>query len=182
MPAEKRNHNKKATPGKINRPPNAWILYRSDRLKELKGRPEIAGMPQATLSQLISRESRSHPIYCQAYITILIDAWHSEPNNVRDYYCKAADRKKAEHMALHPGKIVNEPYLASAKRFHARQIINTIQGEMLRLNLQSGCLLRLQQLHQSTVAALSLTIEARDMSPLQITQMTKAKTSISRCQ
>ena len=68
------------------RPPNAWILYRSDKLKSMP--PPPPGMPrrpQADISKTISL------------------MWKSEPADVRSHYERLSDIKKAEHQARYPG-------------------------------------------------------------------------------
>ncbi|OAX39957.1 hypothetical protein K503DRAFT_799226 [Rhizopogon vinicolor AM-OR11-026] len=67
------------------RPPNAWILYRSDKLKSLP--PEQPGAQrraQADVSKLIS------------------EMWRSESEAVKLEYERLADAKKAEHQRLYP--------------------------------------------------------------------------------
>ena len=68
------------------RPPNAWILYRSDKLRALP--PQVPGTPrrvQADVSKLIS------------------SMWRNESEDVRNQYERRADEKKAEHQARYPG-------------------------------------------------------------------------------
>ncbi|KAG0702978.1 hypothetical protein DFH29DRAFT_998930 [Suillus ampliporus] len=67
------------------RPPNAWILYRSDKLRSLP--PELPGgqrRAQADVSKLIS------------------EMWRSESEAVKLEYERLADAKKAEHQRLYP--------------------------------------------------------------------------------
>jgi len=67
------------------RPPNAWILYRSDKLKSLP--PEQPGeqrRAQADVSKLIS------------------ELWKRESEAVKLEYERLADAKKAEHQRLYP--------------------------------------------------------------------------------
>lgn len=66
------------------RPPNAWILYRSDKLRQL---PQIAPhqrLAQADVSRLIS------------------NMWKNETEDVRLDYERRADAKKAEHALKYP--------------------------------------------------------------------------------
>jgi hypothetical protein len=68
------------------RPPNAWILYRSDKLRQLP--PTAPGSPrraQAEVSKLIS------------------NMWKNETEAIRAEYEQRADAKKAEHLAMYPG-------------------------------------------------------------------------------
>ncbi|EIW82589.1 hypothetical protein CONPUDRAFT_120688 [Coniophora puteana RWD-64-598 SS2] len=67
------------------RPPNAWILYRSDKLKSLP--PQEPGAPrraQAEVSKLIS------------------DMWKNEEESIRLEYERLAETKKAEHQRRYP--------------------------------------------------------------------------------
>ncbi|KAF9219590.1 hypothetical protein BS17DRAFT_384255 [Gyrodon lividus] len=64
------------------RPPNAWILYRSDRLKDLP--PSKERRAQADVSKLIS------------------EMWKNEKEEVKLEYERMADARKAEHQRLYP--------------------------------------------------------------------------------
>lgn len=64
------------------RPPNAWILYRSDKLRELP--PSSERRAQADVSRLIS------------------DMWKKESEAVKLEYERMADAKKAEHQRMYP--------------------------------------------------------------------------------
>ena len=73
-------------PGQPPRPANAWILYRSDKMKDIA--PSVPGKakpPQADISKLIAA------------------MWKSEQPEVRQRYEALSDMKKAEHLALYPG-------------------------------------------------------------------------------
>lgn len=73
-------------PGQPPRPANAWILYRSDKMKDIA--PTLPGQPkppQADISKLIAA------------------MWKSEQPEVRQHYEALSDMKKAEHLALYPG-------------------------------------------------------------------------------
>ena len=63
------------------RPPNAWILYRSHKLREL---PSEKGRVQADVSKTIS------------------DMWRNEEESVRLDYERLADQRKAEHQLKYP--------------------------------------------------------------------------------
>lgn len=63
------------------RPPNAWILYRSDKLRQL---PPAKGRAQADVSKTISA------------------MWKNETDTVRLFYERMADARKAEHQRLYP--------------------------------------------------------------------------------
>lgn len=67
------------------RPPNAWILYRSDKLQELP--PPPVGHPKPT----------------QAEVSKIISAqWRAETDDVRATYEQRAETAKAEHARLYP--------------------------------------------------------------------------------
>ncbi|KAH7926503.1 hypothetical protein BV22DRAFT_1128094 [Leucogyrophana mollusca] len=67
------------------RPPNAWILYRSDKLKSLPPKdPNGPARAQAEVSRLIS------------------DMWKRESEAVRLEYERRAEARKAEHQRLYP--------------------------------------------------------------------------------
>ena len=67
------------------RPPNAWILYRSDKFQELP--PPPPGQPKPT----------------QAEISKMIAAqWRNESDEVRAIYEQRAEMAKAEHARMYP--------------------------------------------------------------------------------
>lgn len=67
------------------RPPNAWILYRSDKLQELPPPPVgQSKLTQAQVSKIIAAE------------------WKKEPEEVRNFYEQRAEKAKAEHARLYP--------------------------------------------------------------------------------
>ncbi|KDQ21312.1 hypothetical protein BOTBODRAFT_99971, partial [Botryobasidium botryosum FD-172 SS1] len=66
------------------RPPNAWILYRSDKLRELNRDPGNR-KPQAEISKIISQW------------------WKQESDDVRGQYEKLSEKKKLEHQLQYPG-------------------------------------------------------------------------------
>ncbi|KAI0743416.1 high mobility group box domain-containing protein, partial [Daedaleopsis nitida] len=73
-------------PKKIPRPPNAWIIYRTDRLHEWRqGRsPNDPPVKQADISRLIAA------------------TWKVEPDHVKLEYEKRAAIAKAEHRKKYP--------------------------------------------------------------------------------
>ncbi|QRV96613.1 HMG (high mobility group) box protein [Ceratobasidium sp. AG-Ba] len=72
-------------PAQPPRPPNAWILYRSDKLRELaSNQPPGPRKPQAEISKIISQ------------------MWSSEGPETKGRYEARAEEKKAEHAALYP--------------------------------------------------------------------------------
>jgi HMG (high mobility group) box protein len=67
------------------RPPNSWILYRSDKIQELP--PTPLGQPKPT----------------QAQVSKIISAqWRTESDEVRAMYEQRAETAKAEHARLYP--------------------------------------------------------------------------------
>ncbi|KAF8659216.1 hypothetical protein AX16_001877 [Volvariella volvacea WC 439] len=67
------------------RPPNAWILYRADKMREIpKPQPGEPRLVQADISRLISR------------------MWKEESDETRAEYERRADAKKAEHAIRYP--------------------------------------------------------------------------------
>ncbi|KAH9924918.1 uncharacterized protein B0H18DRAFT_856825, partial [Fomitopsis serialis] len=69
------------------RPPNAWILYRSDKLRELTAHRDPSAPKR--LQADISRE-----------IGLM---WKSENPEVKHEYERIADIKKQEHSQMFPG-------------------------------------------------------------------------------
>ncbi|KAF6760042.1 hypothetical protein DFP72DRAFT_883018 [Ephemerocybe angulata] len=67
------------------RPPNAWILYRSDKLKEMPPTERGERRAQSEVSQTISQ------------------MWRKEKPEIRSQYERLADEKKAEHAIKYPG-------------------------------------------------------------------------------
>ncbi|KII92044.1 hypothetical protein PLICRDRAFT_459030 [Plicaturopsis crispa FD-325 SS-3] len=65
------------------RPPNAWILYRADRARELRAAGDTRS--QTVLSQDIA------------------SAWRDESGEVRAHYDRLAAQRKEEHRRMHPG-------------------------------------------------------------------------------
>ncbi|KAI0030948.1 high mobility group box domain-containing protein, partial [Vararia minispora EC-137] len=69
------------------RPPNGFMLYRSDKTKEIKKQLEEGGTTkilQSSLSKIIG------------------DLWRSEPEEVREYFNKAALEQKEWHALVYP--------------------------------------------------------------------------------
>ncbi|KNZ59581.1 hypothetical protein VP01_16g7 [Puccinia sorghi] len=67
---------------KLPRPPNSWILYRSDKIVEMKSQHN--GLAQCLLSKEIAAK------------------WHSESPEVKNNYEKKAELIKAEHAIKYP--------------------------------------------------------------------------------
>ncbi|EMD37780.1 hypothetical protein CERSUDRAFT_123639 [Gelatoporia subvermispora B] len=70
--------------GKIPRPPNAWILYRSDRVRDLARQKDRPKRPQSSVSKELSEE------------------WKTCPPQIKSYYERLAELKKAEHEIAYP--------------------------------------------------------------------------------
>ncbi|KAH9945697.1 hypothetical protein B0H21DRAFT_822902 [Amylocystis lapponica] len=67
------------------RPPNAWILYRSDKMHQLPAKqPGTKGPLQADISRELSK------------------AWRAESDQVRTYYEQMAEIRKTQHQAMYP--------------------------------------------------------------------------------
>lgn len=84
-PTRTRSPPRGMTKDKPPRPPNAWILYRSDKLREMPTEPGQPRRAQADVSKEISR------------------MWKSESAQVRAHYEQLADIRKAEHAIEYPG-------------------------------------------------------------------------------
>ncbi|KAH9894946.1 hypothetical protein C8Q73DRAFT_790143 [Cubamyces lactineus] len=68
------------------RPPNAWLIYRAEKVKELlRTMPEGVMLVQSEASRLIS------------------PMWASEPREVRAEFERRAEAAKEEHARLYPG-------------------------------------------------------------------------------
>ncbi|KZT04680.1 uncharacterized protein LAESUDRAFT_635334, partial [Laetiporus sulphureus 93-53] len=67
------------------RPPNAWIIYRSQKLKAMHADPTKPKRPQAEVSREISK------------------MWKEEDPAVRALYEHEAELRKAEHASNYPG-------------------------------------------------------------------------------
>ena len=77
--------NKAGAGAKTPRPPNAWIIYRSDKLQKLP--PPPLGQPKPT----------------QAEVSKIIAAqWRAESEDVRAIYDQRAETAKAEHARMYP--------------------------------------------------------------------------------
>lgn len=77
----------KRVDGYTPRPPNAWILYRSQQIRNLKQDPELSKKPQSDISKIIGA------------------MWRGESAEVRGWYELQAEVKKAEHKEMYPGKL-----------------------------------------------------------------------------
>jgi hypothetical protein len=93
---------------KISRPPNAWILYRSDRIREYN---EGGTIKSATASdeaesskgkvfkagKKVDKMKKPGKGYTQAEISRLIASeWRNEPKDVKDRYDRLAEIRKME--------------------------------------------------------------------------------------
>ncbi|UZJ54605.1 hypothetical protein CBS101457_003925 [Exobasidium rhododendri] len=86
------------------RPPNAWILYRAQKVKELRAKnlegietvdfPSASGLPSSTT---VNR----HAPQAEVSRTISL-MWRSESADVKKEYCDLADVKKRSHQEMFP--------------------------------------------------------------------------------
>ncbi|KAI9068370.1 putative HMG box protein, partial [Trametes sanguinea] len=68
------------------RPPNAWMLYRADKSKELtESQPEGVVILQSQISKILGQR------------------WTQESKDVRDVYERKAKEAKREHDRMYPG-------------------------------------------------------------------------------
>jgi hypothetical protein len=73
--------------GRIPRPRNSWILYRSDKLEMLRKEAEA--------------KNKFRPIAAEAS-RIISEAWKNESPHVKKYYNDLADKEKARHAEERP--------------------------------------------------------------------------------
>ncbi|GAA5823190.1 hypothetical protein JCM11251_007518 [Rhodosporidiobolus azoricus] len=78
---------KRMAEGRIPRPPNAWMLYRSARVKEFAER-EKQGGSRVTMQSDLSK--------------IIGEMWRTEPLDVREAYAKLALAERDEHAKRYP--------------------------------------------------------------------------------
>ncbi|KAM0756316.1 hypothetical protein T439DRAFT_278173, partial [Meredithblackwellia eburnea MCA 4105] len=71
--------------GHTPRPPNAWILYRSEQIRALKSDKELSKKPQSDISKLIGH------------------MWREESDEVKRWYESEAELRKLEHRIKYPG-------------------------------------------------------------------------------
>lgn len=74
------------------RPPNAWILYRSDKSQELKRR-------KASSPELVAMSSRQRQAEMSREISVL---WKHESKSVKDHYARRAEKERADHRQRYP--------------------------------------------------------------------------------
>ncbi|PCH43977.1 hypothetical protein WOLCODRAFT_54214, partial [Wolfiporia cocos MD-104 SS10] len=86
------------------RPPNAWILYRTDRLRELQAQlpPPADPGPDGAPADPGSRRKKGKLSMAVASHT-LGEMWKAESPAVRAEYERLANEKKTEHANAHPG-------------------------------------------------------------------------------
>ncbi|KAB5592851.1 hypothetical protein CTheo_3711 [Ceratobasidium theobromae] len=85
MPPTRPDRHRPTPKAQPPRPPNAWILYRSDKLREIaESQPTGPRRPQAEISKIISQ------------------MWSAEGPETKGMYEARAEEKKAEHAALYP--------------------------------------------------------------------------------
>lgn len=76
---------KEGAGAKPPRPPNAWIIYRSDKLQNLP--PPPLGQPKPTQAQVSK---------------IIAAQWRAETDDIRALYDQRAETAKAEHARMYP--------------------------------------------------------------------------------
>ncbi|KAL0956112.1 hypothetical protein HGRIS_002280 [Hohenbuehelia grisea] len=81
------DYNKTNKGAHIARPPNAWILYRADKYKELVRDRKTLHQPPATQAEMSKK---------------LSNLWRHESLEVKQFYEQRADMRKMEHLALYP--------------------------------------------------------------------------------
>lgn len=90
-------------PSRPPRPPNAWIMFRSDIWKALPPPPPgEAHLPQAVISKIIAK------------------MWQKESPETRAYYEHKSEVQRAEHCARHPDYRFHPTKNAEKKRFRAQ--------------------------------------------------------------
>jgi hypothetical protein len=70
---------------RVKRPPNAWILYRSEKMREVLQEPKWHGRPQSEVSQYVG------------------ELWKKEPVEVKKEWEQKAEIAKQEHAEQNPG-------------------------------------------------------------------------------
>jgi len=93
---------------KISRPPNAWILYRSDRIREYNeigtiksacasDEAESSKAKSAKAGKKVDKTKKPGKGYTQAEISRLIaEEWRNEPKDVKARYDRLAEIRKME--------------------------------------------------------------------------------------
>ncbi|KAF8873163.1 high mobility group box domain-containing protein, partial [Gymnopilus junonius] len=85
-PTRNTSHPPESNSPHIPRPPNCFILYRSEKLAQLRREAsEIPGCSFKDTRALISK------------------MWQEEPEEVLEYWRQKAERKAAEHRLTYPG-------------------------------------------------------------------------------
>jgi hypothetical protein len=105
---------KKKKEVRISRPPNAWILYRSEKLVEMKEISSRTRTPQAILSKMIA------------------ERWRLETPESKKRYEVMAGLKKQEHEMLYPSRY-RRPCSAELLN-NIRQTTNISQDERVARN------------------------------------------------
>lgn len=84
---------------RIPRPPNAYILYRTDRHKQLK-----EAHPELSNNEICKFHSTIMPwdLLTSFPASVLGKAWQNECKEIRDQYRKYADELKAKLIEKHP--------------------------------------------------------------------------------
>jgi hypothetical protein len=105
--------------GQPPRPANAWILYRSDKMKGMVPEPGQPRQPQADISKLIAA------------------MWKNEKPEIRAHYEALSDMKKAEHLALYPGYRFQPMKKAEKDKFRAERKAEKEREKLASLSLRT---------------------------------------------
>jgi hypothetical protein len=110
----------KTYPPKIARPPNAWILYRSQKLAEFKDlNPDM--YTKGTSRNKADRGMRPTQA---SFSKQIAEMWANEPADVKEYYHNQASLKSMVHAAENPGESL---VLAPSDRFTGSHIPSSLQ-------------------------------------------------------
>ena len=134
----------------IPRPPNAWILYRSAKIKE-KTREEwmvehgwqrflttpLTSSPAESSSSVLEPAWAGPTKPCtslQSFLSRrLADMWKAEQSQVKDYYHALAEEKKREHAQRYPG------YRFKPRQFTKEEKHEQIREKVARSRAQTAC-------------------------------------------
>lgn len=98
------------------RPRNCFILYRSDKVEEIRKQAQRDKM-QKDISKIVAGESMSWRALLSLFGAYLADEddvlysppfaelWRSEPQSVKDEYARRADIEREEHLIKYPGYV-----------------------------------------------------------------------------
>lgn len=93
-----RRANSRRTPGHIPRPRNSWIIYRSDKTRELRDMD-----PSLTASDICKYSEKENELPANTFIArITSRLWASELAHVKVQYQQKAQEEANDHMARYP--------------------------------------------------------------------------------